>query len=82
MHYKTVFIGLIARIQEHTKEFYCIPIYERNILTRLHCTKFKEINMRHSDVQKNMSNKKWYECFAYGLIQNISDILKTSFGNN
>ena len=55
-------------MQVHTKVFRCIKVYERkylkSILTNLYCTKYNEIDIRHSDVKKKHlsytgSHEKW-----------------------
>ena len=58
-----VFIGQIICLMRHTKVFLNITAYGgvrgggilTRILTCLHCTKYNEFNICHSDVQKYVS---------------------------
>ena len=52
-----VCMGLRVRLQRHTQVFRYIKSYGGKFLKRIsmYCTKCKEINMRHSEVQKHAS---------------------------
>ena len=59
---KIVYIGLIVCLQRHTKVLRYITAFLKNlkrILTHLYCIECNETNIRHSNVQKNISHKKW-----------------------
>ena len=54
------------------------------ILKYLFYTKYNEINIFHSVVQKHFSNEKWlkeYKYFEYKLTQKFSDTVWTTEGN-
>ena len=58
---KMVYIRLMVCLQRHTKVFRYITAYGggkslKRILTHLNCTKYNEINIRYSDVQKHVSH--------------------------
>ena len=58
--------------------------YLKRILTYLHSTKYNEINMCHSHIQKHVSYKKWskkYKYYAYRLTQMFSDTLHPTVEN-
>ena len=55
------------------------------ILSRLYCTKYKEIDIGHSDLQKYMSPKKcWENCniFPFRVTQKFSAMLQIMTWND
>ena len=74
---------LVFCIQYHTKVFrsYGGKCLKRN-LTDLYCTKYNENNVRHTNIHKHISYKKWhkyYKCFVYRLVQKLSDPMGGNF---
>ena len=51
----------------------------RHILVYLYCIKHNKINICHSNIQKQVSSKKWYQKykhFVYRLMQKFSNTLR------
>ena len=78
-HIENDVCGTIVRVQRDTKEFQSTSEnILKYILTCLYSSKYNEINVRYSHVQKYISHKKWYEWhsfFEYRVTQKIFDII-------
>ena len=59
---KMICMGLRIYLHRHTKAFRYILAYGwkilKHILTHLYCTKYNEIDMRHSGIQNHVSYEK------------------------
>ena len=63
---KMVCMRLTVRQQRQTKVFLYITAYgEKTFKTDFNCSKYNKINKCHSDMQKNVLYKKWYEYYNY-----------------
>ena len=49
----------------------------KHIITYLCCTKYNEINLCHSDVQKHVSYKKWFKLYKYFVYRHIQKFFDT-----
>ena len=72
---KMVYIGLMTHLQRHPKFFdklrHMAETFLKRILTYFYFTKYNEISLRHSDVQKHVSytgsRKRFLIYYNYGL---------------
>ena len=64
---KIVCIGLRIRLQRHIKVSDTLRLVERKLLKRIstYCTKCNEINMRHLDIRKHASYKRWSKYYTF-----------------
>ena len=72
---KMVYIQLMVWLQRHTKFFDTLqPIGGKclkHIFAYLDRTKYNEINLSHSHIQRHVSYKKWYKKYKYYVCNHI-----------